>query len=67
MPLDLVRQRPLMAGVYAGCLLPANQELIQAADVQALIEEWLGYAEQALAKQSGALEPQVERVTRLDL
>lgn len=52
-----------MAGVYAGCLLLANQELIQAADVQALIEEWLGYAEQALAKQSGSLEPQVERLT----
>jgi LuxR family maltose regulon positive regulatory protein len=63
LPLDLVRQRPLMAGVYAGCLLLANQEQIQAADVQAQIEEWLGYAEQALAKQSGSLAPQIERLT----
>lgn len=63
LPLALLRQRPLMAGVYAGCLLLSHQEKINAGEVKELIEEWLGHAEQALVKQSGLIDQQVERLT----
>lgn len=63
LPLDLLRQRPLMAGVYAGCLLLSNQENISLDEVRELIEEWLTHAEQALIEQSGSLDQRVERLT----
>lgn len=63
LPLELLRQRPLMAGVYAGCLLLANQEKIDSSEVREMIEEWLAYAEESLAKQSGSIDRQAERLT----
>ena len=63
LPLALLRQRPLMAGVYAGCLLLANQEEIGSSEVREMIEEWLAYAEESLARQSGSIDREAERLT----
>jgi LuxR family maltose regulon positive regulatory protein len=63
LPLALLRQRPLMAGVYAGCLLLANQEEIGSGEVREMIEEWLACAEESLARRSGSIDREAERLT----
>src|SRR5690554_3587373 len=63
LPVTILRRRPLLAGVYAGCLLLSNEETVNSVEGRSLVEEWLGYAEEALAAQVEPVNKRVERIT----